>query len=282
LTAIIDGKSLAAEIEEEVKKGVEELGGKGITPRLATLLVGDDPASRLYVRLKKKACQRVGMVSEDVDLPGDVSEEEIIEKIAELNRCHDVHGILVQMPLPAHINSQRVLAAISPVKDVDGFAPENLGKLAQRDPSGFAPATPMGIMYALDSLGIDPRGRDAVIIGHTVVVGKPLALMLLARDATVSVCHVHTKDLASYTRKADILVVAAGKKHLIGAGHVKEGAVVFDVGITREGDKVYGDVDFDAVKEKVSAITPVPGGVGPLTIASLLKNVLKAAQLSPE
>lgn len=280
---IIDGKSMAERIADAVRVEVEGLKkDHAVTPKLATVLVGDDPASRLYVNLKKKACQGVGILSDDHDLPGDVSEEELVGLVRKLNDDVSVHGILVQMPLPEHIDASRIIDSISPHKDVDGFTPENIGKLASSDTTGFAPATPDGIMYALDEMGLDPRGKNVVIIGHTIVVGKPMALMMLARDATVAVCHAFTKDLAYYTREADILVVAAGKKHLIGADHVKEGVVIFDVGITREGRSVYGDVDFEEVLEKAGAITPVPGGVGPMTIAMLLRHVLQAAERSVE
>lgn len=272
---------MAKRIEEAVRGRVEGLKkDHGTTPKLATVLVGDDPASRLYVNLKKKACERAGILSEDHNPPEDIAQEELLDLVKSLNDNGSVHGILVQMPLPSHIDPNAILTAIKPGKDVDGFTPENLGKLASGDLTGFAPATPDGIMYALDEMGVEPKGANVVVIGHSIVVGKPVALMMLARDATVTVCHAFTKDLAFYTREADILVVAAGKKHLIGPDHVKDGVVIFDVGITREGKSVYGDVDYEAVKEKAGAITPVPGGVGPMTIAMLLRHVLEAAERS--
>lgn len=277
---IIDGKALAQLIEEEVRSGVEDLeSGRGITPGLATILVGDDPASKMYVRLKHKACDRVGIRAEDYLLPADASQEELLCLIKDLNSNKDVHAILLQLPLPPQLSPQSAMEAIDPAKDADGFHPFNMGKLLIGD-EGLVPCTPYGIIRALEEYNVPVQGKNAVVVGHSNVVGKPMTAMLLNRNATVSVCHVYTDDLNKYTRDADILVVAAGVKHLIKADMVKEGAVIFDVGITKEEDGVYGDVDFENVIKKASLITPVPGGVGPMTIAILMKHVLMCADKS--
>jgi len=275
---IIDGKGLAQRIETEVRSGVESLKSKrGITPGLATILVGDDPASKMYVRLKHKACERVGIQAEDHFLPAEISQEELISLINTLNSDKNVHGILLQLPLPKHLFPQEAMEAITPEKDADGFHPYNMGKLMIGD-EGLVPCTPDGVIRALEEYNVPVKGKNVVVIGHSNVVGKPLAAMFLNRNATVSVCHVFTDDLQKYTLGADILVAAAGVKHLIKADMVKEGVVIFDVGITKEGDGVYGDVDFENVVKKSSLITPVPGGVGPLTIAMLMQHVLKCAE----
>jgi methylenetetrahydrofolate dehydrogenase (NADP+)/methenyltetrahydrofolate cyclohydrolase len=275
---IIDGKALAQQIEEEVKSEVESLkGGRGVTPGLATILVGDDPASKMYVRLKHRACERVGIRAEDHFLPAETSQEELLSLINTLNEDKAVHGILLQLPLPKHLLPQEAMEAIAPEKDADGFHPYNMGKLMIGD-EGLVPCTPHGIIRALEEYNVPVKGKNVVIVGHSNVVGKPLAAMFLNRNATVSVCHVFTDDLKKYTLGADILVVAAGVKHLVKADMVKEGVVVFDVGITQEEDGVYGDVDFENVVKKAALITPVPGGVGPLTIALLMKHVLKCAE----
>jgi len=274
---LIDGKALAAEVEVETKARVEKLAAKGIVPGLATVLVGANPASQMYIRLKHSACDRVGIRSENVMLPEDATEEQLIDKIEELNLRRDVHGILLQLPLPKNQSPQKAMMAIAPEKDVDGFHPVNMGALllgAER----MVPCTPKGIIYALERLGKRLEGAEAVIVGHSNVVGKPLAAMMLNRNATVQVCHVFTKDLAKHTRDAEILVVAAGVPALIKKEMVRPGAYIFDVGINRVGDKTVGDVDFDAVKDIAAAITPVPGGVGPLTVAMLLKQTVQAAQ----
>lgn len=271
---IIDGKALAKKIEAEVKSGVEALvSGRGVTPGLATVLVGDDPASKMYVRLKHKACERVGIRAEDHFLPAEISQEELISLINTLNKDKNVHGILLQLPLPKHLFPQEAMEAIAPEKDADGFHPYNMGKLMIGD-EGLVPCTPHGVIRALEEYNVPIKGKNVVIVGHSNVVGKPLAAMFLNRNATVSVCHVFTDDLKKHTLDADILVVATGVKHLIKADMVKEGVVIFDVGITKEKDGVYGDVDFENVIKKASLITPVPGGVGPLTIAMLMKHVL--------
>lgn len=275
---IIDGKALAQLIEREVGSGVESLkSGRGITPGLATILVGNDPASKMYVRLKHKACERVGIKAEDYLLPEEASQEELLSLIDTLNKNTDVHAILLQLPLPKHLSPQLAMEAISPAKDADGFHPYNMGKLMIGD-EGLVPCTPHGIIRALEEYNVPLKGRNVVIVGHSNVVGKPVAAMFLNRNATVSVCHVFTDDLKKYTIGADILVVAAGVKHLIKADMVKEGIVIFDVGITKEENNVYGDVDFENVVKKASLITPVPGGVGPLTIAMLMKHVLLCAE----
>lgn len=275
---IIDGKALAQLIEKEVGSGVETLeSGRGVTPGLATILVGDDPASKMYVHLKHKACERVGIKAEDYLLPAEASQEELLSLIDTLNKNTDVHAILLQLPLPKHLSPQEAMEAIAPAKDADGFHPYNMGKLMIGDEE-LVPCTPHGVIRALEEYNVPIKGKNVVIVGHSNVVGKPMAAMFLNRNATVSVCHIFTDDLRKYTTGADILVVAAGVKHLIKADMVKEGAIIFDVGITKEEDGVYGDVDFENVIKKASLITPVPGGVGPLTVAMLMKHVLMCAE----
>jgi len=277
---IIDGKALAADVESETAQRVKKLAGRGIVPGLATVLVGENPASQMYIRLKHSACSRVGIRSENIVLPAKSTEDDLIGKIEELNCRADISGILLQLPLPQGLSPQRAMMSILPEKDVDGFHPVNMGALllgAER----LVPCTPKGIIYALERLGMaGPRleGAEAVIVGHSNVVGKPLAAMLLNRNATVQVCHVFTRELAEHTRDAEILIVAAGVPGLIKRDMVRAGAIVFDVGINRVGDKTVGDVDFEAVKDVASAITPVPGGVGPLTVAMLLSQTALAAE----
>ncbi|WP_292352947.1 bifunctional methylenetetrahydrofolate dehydrogenase/methenyltetrahydrofolate cyclohydrolase [Methanomethylovorans sp. PtaU1.Bin093] len=281
-TRVIDGRSLAKKVEEEVKKDVEALKAeKGITPGLATILVGEDPASKMYVRLKHKACERIGIHAEDHDLPATTSQEELIAHIQQLNLRNDIHGILLQLPLPRHLNEKEAMLAIDPRKDADGFHPYNMGNLLIGN-EGLVPCTPKGVIRAMEEHGVQIQGKHAVVVGHSNVVGKPMAAMLINRNATVSVCHVFTQNLEQYTLDADILVVGTGVKHLIKADMVKEGVVVFDVGITEENGKVYGDVDFENVIKKASLITPVPGGVGPMTISILMQHVLMAAKDSSE
>lgn len=276
---VIDGRKIAHGIEAEVKKEVEAfVKGRNIRPALATILVGEHPPSKLYVKLKHWACKRVGIVSEDHKFPEETNQEEIIGLIETLNERPEIHGILVQLPLPKHIDERTVMMHIAPEKDVDGFNPANMGKmLIGRE--GFVPCTPKGIVRALSEFNIDPQGMEVVVVGHSNVVGKPAAIMLLNRNATVKVCHVFTKDLKSHTKEADILIVAAGVRGLIKGDMVKEGAIVFDVGITWQDEKVYGDVDFDGVLPKVKLISPVPGGVGPMTIAILMQHTLAAAKM---
>jgi methylenetetrahydrofolate dehydrogenase (NADP+) / methenyltetrahydrofolate cyclohydrolase len=275
---IIDGRGLAKKIEEEVKKEVEALKvEKGIIPGLCTVLVGDDPASKMYVRLKHKACERIGIYAEDVGLSADISQEELIEKIRKLNMRDNIHAILLQLPLPKHLNDKEAMLAIDPKKDVDGFHPCNIGNLLMGQEK-FVPCTPKGIIRAMEEYGIDIKGKHAVVVGRSNVVGKPMAAMLINRNATVSICHASTKNLKQFTFDADILVVGTGVKHLIKADMVKEGSVIFDAGITEENGKTYGDVDFENIIKKASLITPVPGGVGPITIGILMQQVLMAAK----
>ncbi len=274
---IIDGKALAADVEAETKLRVERLAGRGAVPGLATVLVGENPASQMYIRLKHSACSRVGIRSENVVLPDNATEEQLLDKIRELNSRKDIHGILLQLPLPKGLDPRKAMMTIMPEKDVDGFHPENMGALllgAER----MVPCTPKGIIYALERLGVRLEGTEVVIVGHSNVVGKPLAAMMLNRNATVQVCHVFTRDLASHTREAEVLVVAAGVPGLIKKDMVKHGAYIFDVGINRVGDKTVGDVDFEAVKDTSAGITPVPGGVGPLTVSMLLSQTVQAAE----
>mgnify|MGYP003608849391 FL=1 len=281
LTTIIDGKALAGEVEAETLERAKKLANKGIVPGLATVLVGENPASQMYIRLKHSACSRAGIRSENVLLPESSTEEEIIAKIEELNLREDINGILLQLPLPEGLNPQRAMMSILPEKDVDGFHPRNMGALllgAER----LVPCTPLGIIYALERLDKKLEGTEVVIVGHSNVVGKPLAAMMLNRNATVQVCHVFTRDLAEHTRDADILVVAAGVPGLIKKEMVRPGAYIFDVGINRVGDKTVGDVDYEEVSQIAGAITPVPGGVGPLTVAMLLRQTLNATEEQTE
>ncbi|WP_457567860.1 bifunctional methylenetetrahydrofolate dehydrogenase/methenyltetrahydrofolate cyclohydrolase FolD [Desulfurobacterium sp.] len=281
MATIIDGRALAATIKKELKVEVAALREKvGRVPTLAVVLVGDDPASQIYVRNKEKTCEEVGIASIGIRKPASTSQEELEEIVKNLNEQEDVDGILVQLPLPRHLNAQRIINLINPSKDVDGFHPVNMGKvvLGLFD-EGLMPCTPYGVMKIFEAYGIELQGKNAVMVGHSNIVGKPLANMMINKNATVSVCHVYTRDLKSYTLNADILCVATGVPHLIKADMVKEGAVVIDIGISRVNGKIVGDVDFDNVKEKVQAITPVPGGVGPMTIAMLMYNTVKAFKL---
>lgn len=274
---ILDGKALSEKIRGEIAQEVNDYLSKGFRPpTLAVLLIGEDPASQVYVSNKEKACQKVGIRSLSYRLPYNTTTQELLELIAQLNADEEVDGILVQLPLPSHINQQEIILAISPKKDVDGFHPENMGRLVARMEDGFIPCTPLGIDLLLSHYGIELKGKDVVIVGAGFIVGRPLSLLMLWRDATVSVCHIYTKDIKEYTKRADILISATGVPGLIKAHMVKEGAVVVDVGISRVGDRIVGDVDFEEVKEKAYAITPVPGGVGPMTVTGLLLNTLKA------
>lgn len=272
---LLDGKALAAKVKAEARGEAEKLPRK---PGLAVILVGEDLASRVYVNGKKKDCAECGFYSEEYALPENTSQEQLLELIGALNDREDIDGILVQLPLPGHLNEQAVIDAIEPGKDVDCFHPVNVGKL-MIGREGFLPCTPAGVMALLDEYHIDPAGKRAVVVGRSNIVGKPQAILLLQRDATVTVCHSRTPDLAGICRQADILVSAVGRKGLITADMVKEGAVVIDVAMNRnEEGKLCGDVDFDAVAPKASYITPVPGGVGPMTRAILMKNTLYSAQ----
>ncbi len=274
---ILDGKSMAREIRREVRLEVSALAARtGAVPCLATVLVGNDPASTTYVHNKVRACGEVGIVSVRIDLDADLSEESLLREVGRLNDDLSVHGILVQLPLPPHISERRVLEAVLPSKDVDGFHPSNLGGLLVGSPL-FVASTPLGILELLTRTNVTIEGKHAVIVGWSVVVGKPTAFLLLQHQATVTICHIKTRDLALHTRQADILVVAAGKPALVTGSMVKEGAVVIDVGVNRLSDgRLVGDVAFQDVAERASLITPVPGGVGPMTVAMLLKNTVDA------
>ena len=277
MSLILDGKALSEKIREEIRQEIEGYLSKGFRPpTLAVILVGDDPASQVYVANKEKACHKVGIRSLSYRLPQNTTTQELLELIAQLNADEEVDGILVQLPLPSHINQQEVILSISPKKDVDGFHPENMGRLVARMEDGFIPCTPLGIDLLLNHYGIELKGKDVVIVGAGFIVGRPLSLLMLWRDATVSVCHIYTKDISEYTKRADILISATGVPKLIKSHMVKEGAVVVDVGISKVDGKILGDVDFEEVKEKAYAITPVPGGVGPMTVTALLLNTLKA------
>ena len=283
---IIDGKQVAADVRAEVADKVAELKKKGIAPCLAVILVGENPASVSYVTGKQKALAEVGMVDRSVHLPESTSEEELLKLIDQLNADDSVHGILVQLPLPKHINEEKVIMAISPEKDVDGFHPVSVGNLMIGRP-GFLPCTPHGIIVLLKKAGIETSGKHAVVIGRSNIVGKPVSILLARKDVncTVTMCHTGTKNMAEITRQADIIVVASGHPHTLTADMVKDGAVVIDVGVNRipdsskkSGFRLIGDCDFDDLKEKTSFITPVPGGVGPMTIAMLMQNTLESAE----
>ena len=276
---ILDGKALAAEIRSEVKTQVAALAEKGVSTALAVILVGDDSASQVYVRNKIKACADTGIRSLEFRMPAETTQQQLLAKIAELNADESVDGILVQLPLPKQINADAVISAIDPAKDVDGFHVANAGALVTGK-QGFVPCTPFGVMRLIEKSGVNPRGKSAVIVGRSNIVGKPMALLLLAADATVTVAHSCTPDLSAVTRNADILVAAVGRAKLIKADMVKPGAVVIDVGMNRdENGKLCGDVDFSEVKAIAGSITPVPGGVGPMTIAMLMQNTVLAAQM---
>ncbi len=275
---ILDGKKLSEEIRQKVKKEVDDLKEK---PCLAVILVGDDPASKVYVNIKEKACKEVGIVSRKYELGSDASEKDVLDLIGKLNKDKKVTGILVQMPVPPGISRNSIMLAVLPEKDVDGFHPQNYGKMVLGEDALMA-CTPLGVMRLLEKYRIGLKGKDAVVIGSSAIVGKPMAAMLLNACATVTVCHIDTKDLAMHTRNADMIISAVGKRNLVTEGMVKEGAVVVDVGMVKEGKDLYGDVDFDKVKAKCSYITPVPGGVGPMTVACLLENTLFAYKIQKE
>jgi methylenetetrahydrofolate dehydrogenase (NADP+)/methenyltetrahydrofolate cyclohydrolase len=274
---ILDGKALAAAVRASVKETVARLAARGVRPGLAVILAGDNPASAVYVRNKVRACEETGVRSEVHRYGADVAERALLDRIAALNSDPAVHGILVQLPLPGRINARRVLEAVVPAKDIDGFHLENLGALVAGQPK-FVPCTPAGVMRLIEHAGVTLAGRHAVVIGRSNIVGKPLALLLLQKDATVTICHSKTMELQKLTREADILIAAVGRPKLVTAAMVKPGACVIDVGINRLADgTLAGDVDFDAVKNVAGWITPVPGGVGPMTIALLLENCVRAA-----
>lgn len=286
---LIDGKQIAQEVHAETRAAVEALKAKGVTPGLAVVLVGDDPASRAYVRSKDKMSKELGLHSVKHELSAETTQEELIALVKQLNADPAIHGILVQSPPPPHIDEAAVIEAIDPAKDVDGFHPVNVAKLALGDPTGFIPCTPLGCQRLLLASGVETAGAHAVVLGRSMIVGKPMALLLMGKgkggDATVTVVHSRSKNLAEITRTADILIAAIGRPHFVKPEHVREGAVVIDVGINRvedptssKGYKLVGDVDFDAVAPKCSKITPVPGGVGPMTIAMLMSNTIKACR----
>ncbi len=274
---ILDGKALSAQIRDEVATRVAALKERGVTPGLAVILVGNDPASEIYVRNKGKGCEETGMLSRTIRMPAETTQDELETEIHRLNGDSAIHGILVQLPLPDHLDEQRALAAILPEKDVDGFHLINAGHL-MTGTEGVLPCTPKGAMYMIRSTGEKLNGKEAVVIGRSNIVGKPMAMLLLRENCTVTICHSRTKDLAAHTRQADILVAAVGKAGFVTADMVKPGAIVIDVGINRVDGKVCGDVDFENVKEKAGWITPVPGGVGKMTIAMLLANTADAAE----
>lgn len=274
---IIDGKAIAGQMEDEMRAEVIELEAAGIKPGLAVILVGEDPASQVYVRNKQRACGRLGIESFEYKLPAETSEEHLLNLVNELNERDDVHGILVQLPLPGHINEKKVLLTINPDKDVDGFHPCNVGNLFI-DETNLPPCTPAGCMELLKRTGVELKGKNAVVVGRSNIVGKPVAIMLLKQHATVTICHSRTVDLPGVCRNADVLVAAVGRPEMVKGDWIKPGAVVIDVGINRVDGKLVGDVEFAAAAEKASAITPVPGGVGPMTIAMLMRNTINAAK----
>jgi len=275
---ILDGKAVAAKVQETVAAGVADLRRRGLVPTLAVVLVGEDPASKVYVGRKRAACRAVGIDARDHLFPQSLDEGRLLALVRELNADRSVHGILVQLPLPAGVDEDRVIAAVDPAKDVDGFHPENLGRLLAGAPLAV-PCTPAGILELLDHYGVELKGAEAVVVGRSRIVGKPLSQLLLMRHATVTVCHTRTRDVAAHTRRAEVLAVAAGRAGVVTADMVRDDAVVIDVGVNRLPDgRLAGDVDFHAVSPRVRAITPVPGGVGPMTVAMLMRNTLAAAR----
>lgn len=286
-TTIIDGKEVARQIREGLAAEIAELKAQGKTPGLAVVLVGEDPASQVYVGSKVRACEELGLYSQKWELPADTTQEQLVELIHQLNADERIHGILVQSPPPPHIDEEAVILNIDPRKDVDGFHPANVAKLVLEDEEGFVPCTPLGCMELLKAYGIPTAGKHAVVIGRSLIVGKPMANLLVSKkaNATVTIAHSRTADLPGLCRTADIIVAAVGRPEMVKADYVKEGAVVLDVGINRipdstrsRGYRIVGDVDYEAVKDKCSAITPVPGGVGPMTIAMLMANTVKACR----
>lgn len=286
-TTLIDGKAVASKIREGLAVEIAELKAQGKTPGLAVVLVGEDPASQVYVGSKVRACEELGLYSQKWELPADTTQEQLVELIHKLNADERIHGILVQSPPPPHIDEEAVILNIDPRKDVDGFHPANVAKLVLEDEEGFVPCTPLGCMELLKAYGIPTAGKHAVVIGRSLIVGKPMANLLVSKNAnaTVTIAHSRTADLPGVCRTADIIVAAVGRPEMVKADYVKDGAVVIDVGINRipdatrpRGYRIVGDVDFEAVKDKCSAITPVPGGVGPMTIAMLMANTVKACR----
>lgn len=286
--AIIDGKALSQEMREQLKKEASALKDNGITPGLAVVLIGEDPASKSYVTAKERACESIGILSKDIRLPEDTSQDELLSLVEQLNRDEEIHGILIQLPLPSHISEQEVIMAIDPRKDVDGFHPVNVGKMMLGEEC-FLPCTPHGILKMLEKAQVETSGKEVVVIGRSNIVGKPIANMLLQKNpqgnATVTLCHTRTKDIKSHTLRADIIVAAVGRPHTLTADMVKDGTVVIDVGVNRvedssreRGYRLVGDADFDELKDRCSHITPVPGGVGPMTITMLLFNTIRSAE----
>ncbi len=278
MNKIIDGKAIATKMRQAIATDAEALKARGTTPGLAVVLVGEDPASRVYVSMKEKACSQAGIFSDEHKLPAATTEAQLLALIDELNRDERIDGILVQLPLPDHIDESKVLEAISPAKDVDGFHPYNVGRLVTGNPL-FQPCTPYGVMKMLEYSGVDLAGKEVVVVGRSNIVGKPVALMCLAKHATVTLCHSRTRDLAEQVRRADVVIAAVGRPEMIKGDWIKKGAVVIDVGVNRVGEKkLVGDVEFESAKEQASAITPVPGGVGPMTITMLLYNTVESAK----
>jgi methylenetetrahydrofolate dehydrogenase (NADP+)/methenyltetrahydrofolate cyclohydrolase len=291
MAKLIDGRTIAEKVYVDLRREIAELKAKGITPGLAVILVGDDPASRAYVRSKDKMCRELGLRSMKLELPASTTQKELLRHVEELNADSSVHGILVQSPPPEHIDEAAIVRALDPRKDVDGFHPENVAKLVLDDPKGFVPCTPLGVQRLLIESKININGAHVAVLGRSMIVGKPLALLLMQKNknanATVTVVHSRSRDLAAITRSADIIVAAIGRAEFVKSDHVREGAVVIDVGINRvedaateRGYRLVGDVAFDEVSKRASAITPVPGGVGPMTIAMLMSNTIKAARQS--
>ena len=275
---LLDGKKLSNKIKAELKAEVEELKSKGITPGLAVILVGEDPASQTYVSMKAKSCKETGIYSVVHEFPETITQTELLDTIERINNNPNIHGVLVQLPLPSHIDTTKVLEAVSPQKDVDGFHPYNMGRLVTNLDS-FVPCTPLGVMEIFKEYNIDLEGKDVCVVGASNIVGKPMQALTLNANATVDICHIYTKDLKAHTLRADIVIVGVGKVNLITEDMIKDGAIVIDIGINRlESGKLVGDVDFENVSKKCSYITPVPGGVGPMTIAMLLKNTIKAVK----
>jgi methylenetetrahydrofolate dehydrogenase (NADP+)/methenyltetrahydrofolate cyclohydrolase len=291
MATLINGRAIAEKVYVDLRREIAELKEKGVTPGLAVILVGDNPASRAYVRSKDRMCRELGLHSVKLELPESTTQTELLARVEEFNRDPSIHGILVQSPPPEHIDEAAIVRALDPRKDVDGFHPENVGKLVLNDPSGFVPCTPLGVQRLLLERNIDINGAHVVVIGRSMIVGKPLALLLMQKNkngnATVTVVHSRSRDLAQITHSADIVIAAIGRAEFVKADHVREGVVIIDVGINRvkdaaneRGYRLVGDVAFDEVSKKASAITPVPGGVGPMTIAMLMANTVKAARQS--
>ena len=288
MTTIIDGRAIAEKVYAELRGEIAELKSRGLTPGLAVVLVGDNPASRAYVRAKDKMCRELGLHSVKLELPATTKQEELLARVSELNRDPAVHGILVQSPPPPHIDEPAIIRALDPRKDVDGFHPLNIAKLAMGDNSGFVPCTPLGCLRLLRETNVSLSGANVVVLGRSMIVGKPMALLLMRKgvDATVTVVHSRTRNIGEVCHRADVIIAAIGQPHFVKADHVREGVVVIDVGINRVDDsgsergyRLVGDVDFDGVAKRAGAITPVPGGVGPMTIAMLMANTVKACRL---